>query len=76
MAGYHVGGTVDIGTGDGGERLESRTITTIGTAGADDTGITFKPALASDHDSGAPVNGSGNSLASADPGVEPPSHRG
>ncbi|MFE5754472.1 hypothetical protein ACFQ7M_18965 [Streptomyces massasporeus] len=67
MAGCHVGGTVDIGTGDGGDRLESRTITAIGTAGADGTGITFEPALASDHDSGAAVNGSGNPLASTEP---------
>ncbi|MFE8958604.1 family 78 glycoside hydrolase catalytic domain [Streptomyces iakyrus] len=67
VAGYHVGGTVDIDTGDGGERLESRTITAIGTAGADGTGITFEPALAADHDSGAAVTGSGNSLASTDP---------
>ncbi|MFF7380840.1 MarR family winged helix-turn-helix transcriptional regulator [Streptomyces massasporeus] len=63
MAGYRVGGTVDIETGDGGERLVSRTITAIGTTGADDTGITFEPAFASGHDSGAAVNGSGNSRA-------------
>ncbi|MFF5652141.1 alpha-L-rhamnosidase N-terminal domain-containing protein [Streptomyces collinus] len=66
VAGYHVGGTVDIDTGDG-ERLESRSITSIGTAGADGTGISFEPAPASGHDSGATVTGSGNSLASTDP---------
>ncbi|MGI5423483.1 family 78 glycoside hydrolase catalytic domain [Streptomyces sp. CA-179760] len=67
VAGYHLGGTVSIDTGDGGERLESRTITAIGSPGADGTGITFEPALASGHDSGAAVTGSGNSLASTDP---------
>lgn len=30
--GYHLGGTINIDTGDGGERLESRVITNIGTA--------------------------------------------
>ncbi|MEV0221355.1 family 78 glycoside hydrolase catalytic domain [Streptomyces sp. NPDC050704] len=67
VANYHVGGTVNIDTGDGGERLESRTITAIGTAGADGTDITFGPGLASHHASGAAVTGSGNSLASTDP---------
>ncbi|MEU9954824.1 family 78 glycoside hydrolase catalytic domain [Streptomyces sp. NPDC050982] len=67
VANYHVGGTVNIDTGDGGERLESRTITAIGTAGADGTGITFEPGLASGHESGAAVTGSGNPLASTDP---------
>ena len=45
VADYHVGGTINIDTGDGGNRLESRTITAIGTAGAGGTGITFEPAL-------------------------------
>ena len=31
-ANYHLGGTVNIDTGDGGDRLESRVITNIGTA--------------------------------------------
>jgi alpha-L-rhamnosidase len=67
VTGYHVGGTVNIDTGDGGERLELRTITAIGTAGADGTGIAFQPALDSAHAAGAAVTGSGNSLASTDP---------
>ncbi|MFD3843772.1 family 78 glycoside hydrolase catalytic domain [Streptomyces sp. NPDC058642] len=67
VTGYHVGGTVNIDTGGGGERLESRTITAIGTAGADGTGITFQPALDKAHAAGAAVTGSGNSLASTDP---------
>ncbi|WP_329224398.1 family 78 glycoside hydrolase catalytic domain [Streptomyces canus] len=67
VANYHVGGTVNIDTGDGGEHLESRTITAIGTAGVDGTGITFAPGLAFGHDTGAAVSGSGNSLASTDP---------
>ncbi|MFH8662368.1 family 78 glycoside hydrolase catalytic domain [Streptomyces afghaniensis] len=67
VTGYHVGGTLNIDTGDGGERLESRTITAIGTAGADGTGITFEPPLKTAHATGATVTGSGNSLASTDP---------
>ncbi|MDX2759966.1 family 78 glycoside hydrolase catalytic domain [Streptomyces europaeiscabiei] len=66
VANYHVGGTVNIDTGDGGERLESHTITGIGSAGADGTGITFEPGLASGHENGAAVTGSGNPLASTD----------
>ena len=31
-ANYHLGGTVNVDTGDGGDRLESRVITNIGTA--------------------------------------------
>ncbi|MEU9191161.1 family 78 glycoside hydrolase catalytic domain [Streptomyces sp. NPDC048484] len=67
VANFHVGGTVNIDTGDSGERLEPRTITAVGTAGADGSGISFKPALSSDHADGAAVSGSGNSLASTDP---------
>ncbi|MEU3788535.1 family 78 glycoside hydrolase catalytic domain [Streptomyces fructofermentans] len=67
VTGYHVGGTINIDTGDGGERLESRTITAVGTAGADGTGITFQPALKKAHTATATVTGSGNSLASTDP---------
>ncbi|WP_233565031.1 alpha-L-rhamnosidase [Micromonospora musae] len=63
---YHVGGSINIDTGDGGDRLESRTITTIGTAGADGTGITFTPALAGPHTAGALVTGSGNNIAASD----------
>ncbi|MFC8436508.1 family 78 glycoside hydrolase catalytic domain [Streptomyces sp. NPDC057253] len=64
VANYHVGGTVNIDTGDGGERLESRTITALDTAGS---GITFQPALSLDHAAGAAVSASGNSLAGTDP---------
>ena len=39
---YHLGGTINIDTGDGGDRLESRKITSIGTAGPDGTGISFE----------------------------------
>ncbi|WP_406470437.1 family 78 glycoside hydrolase catalytic domain [Streptomyces sp. NBC_01615] len=62
VANYHVGGTVNIDTGDGGARLESRTITAIGS-----TDISFQPGLTSGHESGATVTASGNSLASTDP---------
>ncbi|WP_234439975.1 alpha-L-rhamnosidase [Streptomyces bicolor] len=64
---YHIGGTINIDTGDGGERLESRTITAIGTEGPDGTGISFEPPLSAAHAAGAEVTGSGNSLASTDP---------
>ncbi|MEU9828163.1 family 78 glycoside hydrolase catalytic domain [Micromonospora chersina] len=66
VANYHVGGTINIDTGDGGDRLESRTITAIGTAGPDGTGITFTPALARPHAAGALVTGSGNNVAASD----------
>ncbi|GGO22311.1 alpha-L-rhamnosidase [Micromonospora parathelypteridis] len=61
VTGYHVGGTVNVDTGGGGDRLESRTITAIGT-----TSITFTPALTVAHTAGAKVTGSGNSIAASD----------
>ncbi|MFD7436022.1 family 78 glycoside hydrolase catalytic domain [Streptomyces sp. NPDC059861] len=64
---YHVGGTINIDTGDAGERLEARTITAIGTPGAAGTGISFQPALKGPHAVGAAVTGSGNPLAGTDP---------
>ena len=67
VANYHVGGTVNIDTGDGGERLESRTITAIGTAGADGTGITFTPGLAAGTRDRRRVTGSGNNIAEQRP---------
>jgi alpha-L-rhamnosidase len=67
VADYHVGGTINIDTGDGGERLESRTITAIGTAGAQGTGITVTPALSRAHSANALVTGSGNNIAASDP---------
>jgi alpha-L-rhamnosidase len=67
VANYHLGGTINIDTGNGGEQLESRTITSIGTAGAAGTGISFTPALSSDHAIGATVTGSGNNIAASDP---------
>ncbi|WP_239123207.1 alpha-L-rhamnosidase [Rhizocola hellebori] len=67
VADYHVGGTINVDTGNGGDSLESRTITVIGTAGADGTGITFTPGLAKPHTAGASVTGSGNNIAASDP---------
>ncbi|GAA2036639.1 hypothetical protein GCM10009819_21590 [Agromyces tropicus] len=64
---YHVGGTINIDTGDGGDRLESRVITDIGTAGPLGTGISFEPGLDEAHASGALVTGSGNNIAASDP---------
>ena len=46
VANYYLGGTINIDTGDGGDRLESRTITAIGTAPASTTLAT--PAAAGD----------------------------
>lgn len=66
-ASYHVGGTINIDTGDGGDRLESRVITSIGTPGVDGTGISFTPPLERDHAAGARVTGSGNNIAATDP---------
>lgn len=65
--GCHVAGTLHIDTGDGGERLESRTITAVGTPGPNGTGITVEPPLDTDHAAGALVAGSGESLASTEP---------
>ena len=67
VANYHVGGTINVDTGNGGDDLESRTITAIGTAGADGTGITFTPGLSKPHVAGAAVTGSGNNIAATDP---------
>jgi alpha-L-rhamnosidase len=67
VTGYHVGGTINIDTGGGGDRLESRKITEIGTAGADGTGIAFTPGLSGAHTAGAKVTGSGNNIAASDP---------
>ncbi|MBW6439061.1 glycoside hydrolase family 78 protein [Actinoplanes hulinensis] len=61
VAGYHVGGTVNVDTGDGGDNLESRVITAIG---ADSIAIT--PALSKPHPAGATVTGSGNNIAASD----------
>ncbi|GII56018.1 hypothetical protein Pth03_44070 [Planotetraspora thailandica] len=66
ISNYHVGGTINVDTGQGGDRLESRTITQIGTAGAAGTGITFTPALSAAHTAGAKVTGSGNNIAASD----------
>ena len=61
-AGYHVGGTVNVDTGGGGDRLESRVITAI-----DAATITFTPGLSGPHPAGARVTGSGNNIAASDP---------
>jgi alpha-L-rhamnosidase len=61
VTGMSAGDTVNVDTGDGGSRLESRTITAVGTAGADGTGVTVASAFAGDHAAGADVIGSGSS---------------
>ncbi|MEJ3750840.1 family 78 glycoside hydrolase catalytic domain [Actinomycetes bacterium KLBMP 9797] len=62
VAGYHVGGTVNVDTGGGGDSLESRVITAIGTAD-----VSFTPGLTKPHTAGALVTGSGNNIAASDP---------
>ena len=62
VTGYHVGGTVNIDAGGGGDRLESRVITAI-----DTTAISFTPGLSGQHAAGAKVTGSGNNIAASDP---------
>ncbi|MDR7275712.1 family 78 glycoside hydrolase catalytic domain [Catenuloplanes atrovinosus] len=61
VTGYHVGGTINVDTGDGGDNLESRVITAIG---ADS--VTFTPGLSKPHPAGAAVTGSGNNVAASD----------
>ncbi|WP_433788688.1 family 78 glycoside hydrolase catalytic domain [Actinoplanes sp. CA-252034] len=61
VTGYHVGGTINVDTGGGGDNLESRVITAIG---AD--GITFTPGLSKPHPADATVTGSGNNIAASD----------
>ncbi|WP_127505964.1 alpha-L-rhamnosidase [Actinoplanes solisilvae] len=61
VTGYHVGGTINVDTGGGGDRLESRVITAIGASS-----ITFEPALGVSHPAGAKVTGSGNNIAASD----------
>lgn len=67
VAGYHVGATINVDVGGGGEHLESRTITEIGTEGTDGTGLSFTPGLSEAHAAGAKVTGSGNNIAETDP---------
>jgi alpha-L-rhamnosidase len=61
VTGYHVGGTVNVDTGGGGDNLESRRITAIG-----DGVISFAPGLSKPHLAGATVTGSGNNIAASD----------
>ncbi|WP_309238577.1 family 78 glycoside hydrolase catalytic domain [Actinoplanes aureus] len=61
VTGYHVGATINVDTGGGGDNLESRVITAIGT-----DSITFTPGLSKPHSTGAAVTGSGNNIAASD----------
>ncbi|EON96012.1 putative alpha-l-rhamnosidase protein [Phaeoacremonium minimum UCRPA7] len=61
---YHLGGTINIDTGDGGEALESRTITVIDNS---TNTISFTPGLTLAHKSGVIITGSGNNIAASDP---------
>jgi alpha-L-rhamnosidase len=62
--GYHVQGSINIDTGGGGDRLESRVITAINTT---QQTISFSPPLKLEHAVGARVTGSGNNVAASDP---------
>ena len=55
VGGYHVGDTVNVDTGDGGIRLESREVTAVGT-----DMLTVDPAFDQSHAAGAAVLGSGS----------------
>ncbi|MGO4535952.1 family 78 glycoside hydrolase catalytic domain [Leifsonia sp. 2MCAF36] len=55
VGGYSVGDTVNVDTGDGGTRLESRRVTEVGTAS-----LTVSSAFQQNHSSGAVVLGSGS----------------
>jgi alpha-L-rhamnosidase len=54
VVGYAVGDTVNVDTGDGGSRLESRKVTAVGT-----NSVTVAPAFDQTHAAGADVLGSG-----------------
>ncbi|WP_053227419.1 family 78 glycoside hydrolase catalytic domain [Solirubrobacter soli] len=54
VTGYSVGDTINVDTGDGGEKLESRRVTAVGT-----NTVTFDPPLSGTHASGVTVQGSG-----------------
>jgi alpha-L-rhamnosidase len=60
--GYHVGGSINIDTGRGGDLLESRIITEIS-----NTSISFTPGTLISHETGSIVTGSGNNIAASDP---------
>ena len=62
VTGYHVGGTINLDTGGGGDNLESRVITAV-----DATTVSFTPGLSGPHAAGAKVTGSGNNIAASDP---------
>ncbi|KAK5165457.1 uncharacterized protein LTR77_008986 [Saxophila tyrrhenica] len=61
---YHLGGTINIDTANGGHKLESRVITAIHNR---TKSIDFTPALELSHEDGVNVTGSGNNIAATDP---------
>jgi alpha-L-rhamnosidase len=64
ITGYHLGGSINIDTSGSGEKLESRTITSIDNS---TNTIGFTPGLALAHTAGAKITGSGNNIAASDP---------
>ncbi|KAH6638505.1 putative alpha-L-rhamnosidase [Boeremia exigua] len=64
VSGYHLQGSINIDTGSGGDRLESRVITAID---QNQTTINFTPGLQLSHSAGVKVTGSGNNIAASDP---------
>lgn len=65
VEGFGVGATVNIDTGDGGARLESRLVTAVGTAGPDGTGVSVDEPLAEPHAAGVTVTRSGTANESS-----------
>lgn len=61
---YHLGGTINIDTANGGEKLESRVITAIDNR---TNTIEFTPELELSHEGGVNVTGSGDNIAATDP---------
>ncbi|KAL0940485.1 alpha-l-rhamnosidase [Colletotrichum truncatum] len=64
VTGYHLDGTINIDTGGGGDKLESRVITAIDNTTST---ISFTPGLTHSHMTGVKVTGSGNNKAASDP---------
>lgn len=59
--GYHVGGTINLDTGRGGDLLESRVVTEIG-----NTTISFTPGTDIEQEAGSIATGLGNNIAASD----------
>ena len=63
----HVGGSVNIDTGGGGDRLESRWITDVRPSATGGVAVSIAPPLSASHARGALATVSGNNIAASDP---------